>query len=52
MGKMRAKRPTRRQKELIRLHNLKPENWLVSKDDREELNLVNKNTNRTRVIRK
>lgn len=51
MGKIRPMRPTRRQKEIIQNHNLKPDNWLVCKEEAGELSLVNKNTKRTRRIK-
>lgn len=50
MAKTRAIRPTRRQKEIIKLHNLLPESWLVIEERENVLFLVSKKSNRTRKV--
>ena len=47
-----AKRPTRKQKMLIQAARLNYENWLVVKDTAEEMVIRNRQTDRTRTIRK
>lgn len=47
-----AKRPTRKQKVLIQAARLNYENWLVVKDTAEEMVIQNRQTDRTRTIRK
>ena len=47
-----AKKPTRRQKMLIQAARLNCENWLVVKDTAGEMVLRNRQTDRTRTIRK
>lgn len=47
-----AKRPTRKQKMLMQAAHLNYENWLVVKDTAEEMVIQNRQTDRTRTIRK
>ena len=51
MGKQRAIRPTRRQKEIIRANRLAPENWLVIKEDGGILNIVHKVSKKMRELK-
>lgn len=46
----RAIRPTRRQKEAIRNKRLIPDNWLVVKEAEGFLTIVNKETQKQRII--
>lgn len=52
MGRSRAKKPTRRQKEQMRGAGLIPKNWLVLKETTEELIVVNRGSGRTRRVKK
>jgi len=45
-----GKRPTRREKEVIKKYNLDPRNWLVSKRNDGMLLLVHRFTNSVRQI--
>ncbi|EOA3903591.1 hypothetical protein ACE41A_08815 [Bacillus cytotoxicus] len=45
-----GKKPTKRQKVQIKSYGLNPENWLIYKNLDEELHLVHRYTNTTRVI--
>jgi len=47
-----AKKPTRKQKMLIQAARLNCENWLVVKDTAVEMVIQNRQTDRTRTIRK
>lgn len=51
MGKQRATRPTRKQKELLKANRLVPENWLVLSEQSGVLNIINKATQRTRSVK-
>ncbi|WP_176527647.1 DUF6906 family protein [Bacillus sp. AFS023182] len=46
-----GKKPTKREKNQIKLYNLNPDNWLIFKKVNEELHLVHRYTNAIRVIR-
>jgi len=46
-----AKKPNRRQKELIQKFNLNPTNWLVLKNPVNELYIKHRSTGRTRVLK-
>ncbi|WP_379143544.1 DUF6906 family protein [Paenibacillus sp. sgz500992] len=48
--KNRGFRPTRRQKQVISLHRLTPENWLVLRATPEQLELLHKKKGTTRVV--
>ncbi len=50
MKRKRGVKPTRRQKEIIKLHNLLPESWLVIEERENVLFLVSKKSNRTRKV--
>lgn len=52
MGKSKAMKPTRDQKILMAKNRLLAENYLVIKDTKEELVLVNKLFGKTRIIKK
>lgn len=52
MGKNRATRPTRAQKEAISNAGLVVKNWLVIKDTLDKLVLVSRGSGRTRTIKK
>ncbi|MFI8709840.1 DUF6906 family protein [Bacillus sp. NPDC077411] len=45
-----GKKPTKKQKMLIKLNNLNPDNWLIYKKVDGELHLVHRYTNATRII--
>ncbi len=45
-----GKKPTRKQKELLKKYNLNPDNWLVSKNPPGKLYIVHRNTGSKRVI--
>ncbi|WP_353053736.1 DUF6906 family protein [Bacillus thuringiensis] len=45
-----GKKPTKREKILIKSQNLNPENWLIYKKVEGELHLVHRHTNSIRVI--
>ncbi len=47
-----AKKPTRKQKMLIKAAHYNYENWLVIKDTVEEMVIQNRQTDKTRTIRK
>lgn len=47
-----GKKPTRRQKQDISSLRLNPDNWLVCKDNPEELVLEHKISGKIRIIRK
>ena len=47
-----GKNPTRKQRMLIKSARLNYENWLVIKDTAEELMIQNRQTGRSRTIRK
>lgn len=46
-----GKRPTLRQKQLIKDAGFNPENWLVCKSTSSELHLVRRATGTTKIIR-
>ena len=52
MGKSRAVKPTRDQKEMIASAGLIWKNWLVIKETPEALHIVSRGTGRNRVIKK
>lgn len=47
-----GKRPTRSQSIFIKENGLNPENWLVVKDQPEQMVLVHRYTNTTKTIHK
>ena len=48
-----GKRPTREQKKFLQKQNLKPEDWLVTKDTPELMEIVHRYSERTtRIIQK
>lgn len=47
-----GKNPTRKQKMLIQAAHLNSENWLIVKDTAEIMVIQNRQTDRTRTIRK
>lgn len=47
-----GKKPTRKQKDLIKAARLNYENWLVVKDTAEEMTVQNRHTGKVRTIRK
>ena len=51
MAKTRAIRPTRKQKELLKLNRLVPENWLVVNEQDGMLNIINKTTQKVRSVK-
>ncbi|MEC0167407.1 DUF6906 family protein [Paenibacillus graminis] len=50
--KVRGKRPTRRQKELMKNHRLAPDNWLVVEVDEEEksIQFYNKQSQKFKIL--
>lgn len=52
MGRGRAVRPTLAQKKLMAEAGLIVKNWLVLRDDAEELRLVSRASGRSRIIKK
>ncbi len=46
-----GKAPTRKQKMKIKKLGLNPENWLISKDNPNELVIVHRHTNTVRIKR-
>ena len=50
---MKGRRPTKRQKEIIALWHLNPQNWLVNKNllHQGELHIEHRHTGKERVIR-
>ena len=52
MGKNKAVKPTLAQKKLVAAAGLIVNNWLVMKEDAEELLLVSRNSGRFRKIKK
>lgn len=47
-----AKKPTREQKELIALNNLRPDNWMVISDNSAEMQIISKRSAQRRTIEK
>ncbi|MFS0864099.1 DUF6906 family protein [Fredinandcohnia sp. 179-A 10B2 NHS] len=45
-----GKRPTNKQKQIIKNAGLKPENWLVTRNLQQELHIVHRTSNKQRVI--
>ncbi|HDR8084567.1 hypothetical protein [Bacillus thuringiensis] len=45
-----GKKPTKKEKIYIKSYNLNPDNWLIFKKVSNELHLVHRNTNKTKVI--
>ncbi|MCE4051995.1 DUF6906 family protein [Bacillus sp. Au-Bac7] len=45
-----GKKPTRRQKGIIKLSGLNPENWLIYKANGDRLSLVHRYTGTTRKV--
>lgn len=45
-----GKRPTVRQKKIIKAKNLNPENWLVVKDTAEGMMIIHRISEKTKVI--
>lgn len=52
MGRSRAVKPTRDQKERISAAGLEPRSWLVLEETPEELRLVSRRSGANRVIKK
>ena len=52
MGRSRAVKPTLAQKKLMAEAGLVPRNWLVLREDAEELRLVSRASGRNRTIKK
>ena len=51
---MKGKKPTRKQKHLLKLRRLNPSNWLVVKNllhNESELHIIHKETGRERIIK-
>jgi hypothetical protein len=48
--KSRAVRPTRKQKEVISLHRLAPENWMVLRAIPGQMEIVHKKKGTTRLL--
>lgn len=51
MGKQRARKPTRKQKELLSKKGLVPGNWFVEKETDGLLQVVNKTTKNRRALK-
>ena len=49
---MRGKKPTRKQKILIRYYRLNPDNWLVIRNTDRELHIIHRHTDNIRVLPK
>ena len=47
-----GKRPTVRQKKLIKGMKLNPDNWLVITENKEQITLVHRDTNTVKVVQK
>lgn len=47
-----GKRPTVRQKKLIKSMKLNPDNWLVITENKEQITLVHRDTNTAKVVQK
>lgn len=47
-----GKNPTLKQKKELTKHKLNYENWLVVKDTPKVLEIVNRNSNKTKIIKK
>lgn len=47
-----GKRPTVRQKKLIKSMKLNPDNWLVITENKEQITLVHRDTNTVKVVQK
>ncbi|WP_376701120.1 DUF6906 family protein [Listeria booriae] len=45
-------RPTKKESEVIKIHKLRPSNWLIFKNLPDELHLVHRDSGNTRVISK
>lgn len=45
-----GKRPTRKQKDLIKAAGLDPTTWLIAKNTSEELLLVHRYCNQTKIV--
>ncbi|MGH1133560.1 DUF6906 family protein [Bacillus mycoides] len=45
-----GKKPTKKEKIYIKSYHLDPENWLIFKKANNELHLVHRDTNTTKVI--
>lgn len=45
-----GKKPTNKQRDIIKNAGLKPENWLVVKNLQHELHIVNRSSNKQRII--
>ncbi|WP_166669205.1 hypothetical protein [Bacillus sp. BH2] len=45
-----GKKPTKKEKTYIKSYNLNPDNWLIFKKLSDELHLVHRYTNATKVI--
>lgn len=45
-----GKNPTKKEKTQIKSYNLNPDNWLIFKKVSNELHLVHRNMNKTKVI--
>lgn len=49
---MKGKKPTYNQKKFLRQNRLDPYNWLVQKDTTEFMQVVNRYSDKVRVIKK
>ena len=47
-----GKNPTVRQKKLLKASGLNPDNWLVTSDTHQRMEIVHRNTNTTKTITK
>lgn len=49
-GLKQGKKPTNKQKAIIKQAGLRPDNWLVTKNLQHELHIVNRTSNKERII--
>lgn len=47
-----GKRPTRRQKILVKSMRLNPDNWFVEREDKSGMIIIHRDTGNVKVIRK
>jgi len=47
-----GKNPTVRQKKLLKANGLNPDNWLVTSDTHQRMEIVHRSTNTTKTISK
>lgn len=45
-----GKRPTLKQKKMLKLSRLNPENWLVVKNEPEKITIMHRHTGKTRTL--